>query len=90
MGLVILLLRVAVLAGVVFGVFFGIAYARKSASQRRRIEEIRRDLLALKAGLENGVYDRPEFDALTAAIYQKCSEEGIDVPELAASSEENT
>lgn len=90
MGLVIMLLRVAVLGGVVFGIAFGIAYARRSATQRKRIEGIRNDLQALKSGLENGVYDRPEFDALTAAIYRKCEAEGIDVPRLDEPSEKTT
>jgi hypothetical protein len=89
MGLVIILLRLAILGGVVFGIVFGIVYARRSASQRKRMEGIRDDLLALKAGLENGVYDRPEFDALTADIYRKCEEEGIDVPRLEAPSEKS-
>lgn len=82
MGIVILLLRVAVLGGVIFGIFFGISYALKSGSQRKRVEGIRKDLLALKAGLENGTYDKPEYDHLTAEIYRKCEEEGIEVPRL--------
>ena len=70
------------LGGVVFGIFFGISYARKSARQQKRINGIRKDLLALKAGLENGAYDKPMYDSLTADIYRKCEEEGISVPRL--------
>jgi hypothetical protein len=82
MGLVIILLRVAILGGVVFGIFFGISYARRSAKQQKQLAAIRKDLLALKAGLENGTYDKPTFDDLTADIYRKCEEQGIDVPQL--------
>ncbi len=90
MGLVIILLRLAVLGGVVFGVVFGIAYARRTATHRKRLDEIERDLMALKAGLENGVYDRAEFDALSAEIHRKCEEQGIDAPRLPQPNEKTT
>ena len=74
-----LLLRVAVFGGVIFGAFFGLAYAMRTTKQKRLAQEIRSDMHALKTGLAQGLYSGSEVDALTRAIEAKCSEAGIDL-----------
>lgn len=77
MGIVVVLLRVAILGGVVFGLFFGLAYALRNAKQKQLAQEIGAELRALKEGLDQGLYSLAEVDQLTRAIEAKCTEAGI-------------
>ena len=75
-----MLMRVAVFFGVIFGIVFGVTYAKRNAANRKRIKGIERELRALAAGLAEGVYDKPQYDALTQAILERCRAAGIAVP----------
>lgn len=80
-----LLLRLTILAAVVFGVARGISRALRSRQRRRAEADIKRDLRAVVVGREAGVLDAADQDRLTRAIYARCRAEGIDVDDTPGS-----
>jgi len=77
-----LLIRLVILFAAVFGLFFGVTRALRSAQQRKALKRIENDIKALKAGVAEGLYTKPEYDDLTRKIYEACEAQGIDVPDL--------
>ena len=77
-----LVIRLVILFGVIFGVFFGVTRALRTAQQRKALKRIENDIKALKAGVAEGIYTKPEYDELTRKIYEACDAQGIDVPTL--------
>jgi hypothetical protein len=77
-----LLIRLVILFAAIFGIFFGVTRALRSAQQRKALKKIEDDIKALKAGAAEGLYTKPEYDQLTRKIYEACEAQGIDVPDL--------
>lgn len=77
-----LIVRLLILLAVVFGVAFGLSRLWRTARDRRTLQQIQDDLLALKAGLEDGLYSQEEYQSLRTKVMDACRSQGMDPPEL--------
>lgn len=77
-----LLIRVVVLAAVVFGVAYGITRALRANAHGKEARRIQDEIRALRAGIEQGLFDQKEYEELAQKLKQDCAREGIDVPDL--------
>jgi len=77
-----LIMRVLVLVAVVFGVVFALTRRVRSKADQRAIKQIQDDILALKTGIEDGLYSQEEYDNLRHKIRVACETQGIDIPDL--------
>ena len=77
-----LIIRLVILFAVLFGIAFGLTRLLRSRSEKKAIEKIQQDILALKTGLEEGLYSQGEYESLRDKIEAECKKRGIDVPAL--------
>ncbi|MDD9934172.1 MAG: hypothetical protein OXT09_11245 [Myxococcales bacterium] len=77
-----LIVRIVVLAALVFGVACGISRALKNRAQSAEHKRILAKIEELRRGLEAGLYTQDEYSKLRAELDAECREAGIDVPAL--------
>jgi hypothetical protein len=77
-----LLVRLVVLFAVVFGVVYGITRALRANAHSKEARRIRREIEALKVGIEQGLYTQDEYEQLAGRLKADCEREGIEVPAL--------
>jgi hypothetical protein len=77
-----LIIRALVLAAVVFGVVFALTKRFRTKVDERVIKQIQDDILALKTGIEEGLYSQEEYDNLREKIRVDCEKTGFEIPNL--------
>lgn len=82
-----LIVRLIILFGLVFGVAFGATRAIRIQRERKKLAE--RDIAlerirALREAFDRGEIEKPEYDQLTYDIYRACRERGLELDERPA------
>ncbi|MDH5673585.1 MAG: hypothetical protein OEZ06_15630 [Myxococcales bacterium] len=77
-----LLVRLVLLAAVLFGVAYGITRALRANAHGKEAKRIQAEIRALRAGIEAGLFTQEEYRQLITKIRVDCEREGIEVPDL--------
>ena len=77
-----MIIRLIILAAMVFGVFFGVSRTFRSRADKKLKASLERDLNALKAADASDMWDENfDRDELSRAIIKKAERLGLDIPE---------
>ena len=77
-----LVIRLVLLAAVVFGVVYGITRARRANAHGKEAKRIQAEIRALRVGIDEDLYTDEEYARMIEQIEQDCRREGIEIPDL--------